>query len=189
MKIAKYIPLSYLVSGTSDRYLSDNGIWYHYLGQISQSKRIRIKIFTSNYPEFKSFVLFLSHMELTRNTVYTKQNHKKPNPKNSRPQEARILYAAVQVLHMKPCRFEPTNTEEKTPLTTVIYQSTYFWEQSWSVQVFRQLMLLKLANASLKQDGTEEHIKQLLRWNEVDTSIAKTNIQEVSLLSVIHLPL
>lgn len=50
-------------------------------------------------------------------------------------------------------------------------------------------MLLKLANASLKQDGTEEHIKQLLKWNEVDTSIAKTNIQEASLLSVIHLPL
>lgn len=89
---------------------------------------------------------------------------------------------------MKPCRFEPTNTEEKTPLTTAIYQSTYFWEQSWSVQVFRQLMLLKLANASLKQDGTEEYIKPL-RWNEVNTSIAKTNIQEASLLSIIHLPL
>ena len=128
MKVAKYIPLSYLVSGTSGRYLSDNGMWYHHLRQISQSKRIHIKIFTSNYPEFKSFILFLSHMEPTRNTVYKTKSVRSQIQRT--PDLRRLESYKLQVFPMKPCCFEPTNTEEKTPLTTAIYQSTYFWEQS-----------------------------------------------------------
>lgn len=70
-----------------------------------------------------------------------------------------------QVLQMKPFCLKPTkDTKKRNPLTTAIYQSTYFWNQSQSAQVSRQLMLLKMANASLKQHRSNQHIKHTLRY-------------------------